>query len=336
MAGGMQCGRVVFETIDSAILSGNPLGDPAQRAVAVYLPPGYDDNQRRYPSTYVLAGFNARGRMLLNESAFDENLAERMDRLIFSGTVQPMILVMPDCLTAYGGSQYINSAATGRYEDHLLDEVVPAIDLAFRTRAERDARAVLGKSSGGYGALVLAMRRPDVFGLTASHSGDLYFEWCYKIAFPGFVRDIVHFGGLDGYMRERGTWRPRDARYHAIANTIAMASCYSPNAQAPHGFDLPFDLHTGELIDAVWARWLRHDPVYMVESHAQALRSLRLVYLDAGDKDEFNLQFGARIFSARLRQHGIDHTYQEFSDGHLNIPYRFDVSLAAISKAFRD
>jgi enterochelin esterase family protein len=326
----------VFVTvaIDSAILAGNPLGDPARRRIGVYLPPGYEHGTQRYPVAYVLVGFNSRGTMLMNESPWDENIAQRMDRLIASGTVQPMILVMPDCLTRYGGSQYINSSAIGHYEDHLLQELVPLIDNSYRTIAQRDYRAVVGKSSGGYGAVMLAMRQPQVFGLAASHSGDLYFELCYKPAFIACVRELQRRDGdLAGFLRDVHTIRPRDAASHTLLNTIAMASCYSPNPASPHGFDLPFDLHTGEIIDAVWQRWLQWDPVYLVGQHAEALQSLKLLFIDAGRRDEFNLQFGARIFCEKLKQHGIAHVHEEFDDGHLNIPYRYDVSLQRISEA---
>jgi enterochelin esterase family protein len=317
--------------IDSSVLAGNPLGDPASRCVGVYLPPGYEQGMQRYPVTYVLVGFNSRGTMLMNEAAWDENIAQRMDRLIASGAVQPMILVMPDCLTRYGGSQYINSSATGRYEDHLLEELVPFIDRTYRTIAQRDHRAVVGKSSGGYGAVMLAMRHPQVFGLAASHSGDMYFELCYKPAFIACVRELQRRSGdLAGFLRDLHIIRPRDAAYHTLLNTVAMASCYSPT---PHGFDLPFDPRTGEIIGDVWQRWLEWDPVHLVAQHAQALRSLKLLYLDAGLRDEFNLQYGARIFSEKLKQHGIPHVHEEFDDSHLNIPYRYDVSLQRISDA---
>ena len=85
------------------------------RDVIVYLPPGYEERSENYPSVYCLTGFTGRGKMLLNDAAFTPNLAERMDRLIDSGAIKPMIVVMPDCFTYYGGSQYINSAATGNY-----------------------------------------------------------------------------------------------------------------------------------------------------------------------------------------------------------------------------
>jgi enterochelin esterase family protein len=326
-------GRVVTESFTSAVLAHNPLGDPARRAIPVYLPPGYDTGTQRYPTLYLLAGFNGRGTTLLNDTVWDENIADRLDRLIASGAMRPMIVVMPDCLTRLGGSQYINSSATGRYEDHLVDELVPHVDRTYRTLAARDFRAVCGKSSGGYGALMLAMRHPDVFGAVASHSGDLYFELCYKPAFVTYAREIGRFGGLDHLLAHLHTIRPRDAGYKAIVNTLAMASCYSPNPDARHGFDLPFDPHTAEIIEPVWARWLAWDPVHLVDGYRAALASLRLVYVDAGSKDEFNLQFGARILCERLRRHGIGVLHEEFDDGHLNIPYRFDVSFAALSRA---
>lgn len=328
-------GRVVVESFQSSVLAGNPLGDPARRDIPVYLPPGYDSEpQRHYPVVYLLAGFNGRGTVLLNDTPGDENIPQRLDRLIGSGAIAPMIVVMPDCLTRLGGSQYINSAATGRYEDHLVAELVPHIDSNYRTVDSRDRRAVVGKSSGGYGALMLAMRHPGVFGLSASHSGDLYFELCYKPAFVTLAREIARFGGLDGFLRGLHTIRPRDAAYKSILNTLAMAACYSPNADAPHGFDLPFNPATGEIDDAVWARWLAWDPVHLVDRHRDALASLKLLYLDAGSKDEFNLQFGARIFCDKLKARGIGFVHEEFNDSHLNIPYRFDTSFKALSVAF--
>ena len=328
-------GRIVIESFNSKVLDANPLGDPSRREIPVYLPPGYDSQpRRRYPAAYLLAGFNSRGTVFLNDTPGDENIAQRLDRLIASGAIAPMIVVMPDCLTRLGGSQYINSPATGRYEDHLVDELVPYIDRTYRTLASRATRAVVGKSSGGYGALMLAMRHPDLFGLAASHSGDLYFELCYKPAFVTFAREIGRFGGAERFLRELDTIRPRDAAYKHIANTLAMAACYSASAHSPLGFDLPFNPDTAELDEAVWARWQDWDPVHLVGRYRDALASLRLLYLDAGSKDEFNLQFGARIFCDRLRAHGIRFVHEEFNDSHLNIPYRYDASFKAISDAF--
>jgi len=329
----MSQGTVVIETFESQVLKNNPLGDPFVRRVPVYLPPGYEDGGTRYPVVFVLTGFTGRGTMLLNDAAWDETLPQRMDRLIAEGNVQPMILAMPDCLTRIGGSQYLNSSAVGQYEDHVVKELVAFVDNKYRTIADRNHRAIVGKSSGGYGSVLLAMRHPDVFGLMASHSGDMYFEFCYKPDMIQALRGLPKFGGLDKFWKDLPTIRPKGKDFHDAVNMIAMAACYSPNPNAPHGFDLPFDPETGELREDVWSRWLDWDPVYLVDKYIDALRSLRLIYLDAGLRDEFNLQYGARIFCQRLQARGIQYIHEEFDDGHFNIQYRYDVSLKAISDA---
>ena len=334
--------QVIIETITSEVLRDNPLGDPPTRRVPVYLPPGYADTQARYPVVYLLTGFTGRGTFLLNDSTFDENIQERMDRLIAKGEVQPMILVMPDGFTRYGGSQYLNSSATGRYEDHLIEELVPFIDGHYRTRAEAGYRAIAGKSSGGYGAIVQAMRHPDLFRAVACHSGDMYFDYCYKPDFVKFLNAATrhqidsaaalgHF--LAGFSPKM---QPKPASFFDIIHIAAMSACYSPNPDSPCDFDLPFAFHTGELRPDVWSRWLALDPVTMVQNdeYANALRQMNLVYVDCGNQDEYGLHYGARIFCQHLTQLNLSHTYEEFDGGHRNTQFRYDVSLKAISDVF--
>jgi enterochelin esterase family protein len=334
--------KVIIETVTSEVLRDNPLGDPQQRRVPVYLPPGYDDSHTRYPVVYLLTGFTGRGTFMLNDSAFDENIQERLDRLIASGEVRPMIVVMPDCFTRYGGSQYLNSSATGRYEDHLISEIVPFIDQRYRTMAEAGYRAMAGKSSGGYGALVQAMRHPDLFGAVACHSGDMYFDYCYKPDFVKFL-DAAARHNLDSAETLRDflvdfspKMQPKPASFFDLIHIAAMSACYSPNPDSPCGFDLPFELYSGELRPEVWRRWLEQDPVTMLQEdrYAAALRRLKLVYLDCGNRDEYALHYGARIFAARLTQLGIPHTHEEFDGGHRSTQFRYDISLKAISQGF--
>lgn len=329
--------RVVFETVESRALKGNPLGDPHVRRLPVYLPPGYDVGGEHYPVVFMLAGYTGTGAMMLNEAAWEETIQQRMDRLIAAQSVRPMILALPDCFTRYGGSQYIDSSATGNYAAHLL-ELVAHVDARFRTRAERDFRAVAGKSSGGYGALVTAMRHPGVFGLAADHSGDKYFELAYKPDFPKFLRAAARLGGLDGIKKvlaDPSKVQPRGGDFFDLMNICAMAACYAPNGTAPLGFDLPVDLHTGELNAKVWARWLAHDPVILAgdAKNLEGLRGLRLLYLDCGKRDEFNLLYGTRILHGKLEAAGVKHVYEEFDGGHRGINFRYDVSLAALGAA---
>jgi S-formylglutathione hydrolase FrmB len=325
-------GTVTVLRHESEILKNNPLGDPAARELYVYLPPGYEsETEKRYPVVYNLVGFTGRGKMLLNDSAFTPNFAERLDRLIAEGKIKPLIAVLPDCFTYYGGSQYINSSATGRYEDYLIEEIVPFVDENFRTINDRNSRAVMGKSSGGYGAVIMAMRHADVFGLACSTSGDMYFEYCYLPDMPKAFRAMRGDPKrlVEKFWDEEAKKGKDD---FAALNAIGMSASYSPNPQSPIGFDLPFDLTTGELRADVWERWRAHDPVNLVEKYAENLRSLKLLFIDAGVKDEFFLDIGAKILVEKLRENDIPHIHEEFDDGHFNISYRSRRSLELISE----
>jgi enterochelin esterase family protein len=281
----------------------------------------------------VLAGFSGRGRGLLNDNPWSPALDERMDGLVASGCGE-MILVMPDCFTRFGGSQYLDSSATGRYETHVVGELVPWVDGRFRTLEGRDHRGVAGRSSGGYGALTLAMKHPDTFGAVACHSGDLYFDYCYRGDVPRACTQIQQAGGLQAWLERFETQRQKSHEAMLTLNIVGMAAAYSPRpGAAPFGFDLPCDLESGAFREDVWKRWLGHDPLAMLESHAAALGSLRLLYLDCGTQDEFSLHHGARLFSRRLREMGVTHEYEEFDDGHRNVSYRYDHSLPRLARA---
>ena len=326
-------GRVEVLHHSSRVLVGNPLGDPVDRDVCCYLPPGYDASQERYPVIYFLAGFTGTGRMLLNVEPFVEALDARLDRLIGSGAMPPAICVLPDCFTRLGGSQYVNSSATGRYEDYVVEELVPFVDSNLRTLADRDHRGVTGKSSGGYGAMRLAMRHPDVFGALGSHAGDAYFEYCYKPDFPEFVRGINGHGGVEAFLRAFEALPKKTDEAFTVLSILAMAACYSPDPSQPLGIDLPVDLKTGEVRVGVWQRWLEEDPVFMAPRCADALRSLKTIFLDAGARDEYFLDLGARIFCSRLDELGVKYAYEEFDDTHMRIVYRYDRSFIELSRA---
>lgn len=319
-------GTVKLLKHQSEVLKNNPLGDKSEREIYVYLPPEYD-GEKRFPVVYCLTGFTGRGKMFLNDSAFTPNLAQRMDKLIDSGIAKQMILVMPDCFTHFGGSQYLNSTATGNYEDYLTQELVEFIDENLATIPDKNSRAVMGKSSGGYGAMICGMRHSDTFGLICSTSGDAYFDLCYL---PDFAKAFRAIKGNPKRLLEK-FWDENEKKgKHDFdgLNIIGMSACYSPNGSE---FDLPFDLQTGEIRDDIWQKWLKHDPVRLVENHIENLKSLKLLYIDAGTRDEFNLDVGAKIFCERLKKHDIPHIHEEFDDGHFNISYRQNRSLELIS-----
>jgi len=334
-------GSIVLETFGSMVLKNNPLRDPAERDFPVYLPPSYFKSEKQFPTVYLLSGFMGTGIMNLNISFLSENIYQRLNRLIAEKKMKEMIVVMPDCITKYGGSQFINSTATGRYEDYLISEIVPYMDQKYRTIADKDSRAVCGKSSGGYGAVILAMKNPEVFGLMCSTAGDMCFEYCYQPDFPRFITNIEHYGKghkaiADFIKKEINYKQPKPKYFFDILNDIGMASCYSPNPAGMetkgYNFDMPFDINSGELDRKVFDKWLKHDPVRLIDKYFTNLKKLNLIFLDAGIYDEFNLHIGARIFCDRLQKKNIKYIHEEFKDGHRNIQYRYDRTFEVVSE----
>ena len=191
-------GTVVVLEHRSKILADNPLGDPAQRKLGVWLPHEYDSDAthgrgRRFPVLYDLVGFTGTGIAHLNWKPFSENVAERAARLVRDKRMGPAIIVFPDCFTSLGGNQYVNSSAIGNYADFLLDEVIPLVDKEFRTLASRDHRGCFGKSSGGYGAMIHGMKYAAHWGAIANHSGDAYFDFIYRADWPNTLNELGNF-----------------------------------------------------------------------------------------------------------------------------------------------
>src|SRR5580765_3522082 len=185
----------------SKILRDNPLGDPHVRKLAVWLPAQYDEGagRRRFPVFYDLVGFTASGLSHTNWKPFGDNVPERAARLIHEKKMGPAIFVFPDCFTSLGGNQYVNSSAIGNYADYLTGEIIPFVDREFRTLGSREHRGCFGKSSGGYGAIIHAMKHAKHWGAVADHSGDALFDLCYYTDWPRTLNE------LDRYRKRRRT-----------------------------------------------------------------------------------------------------------------------------------
>lgn len=329
-------GKVLVETLGSVVLKGNPLGDPRLREVPVYLPPSYmKDVKVRYPVVFFLPGFTGTSLGAVQTHPWKEGVVERLDRLIAARKVRECVMVVPDGFTRYGGSQYIDSEGTGRYEEHIVSELVPYIDSKYRTRGGPAGRAVMGKSSGGYGALGLAMRHPDVFGHAVCHSGDMAFDLCYAAEFPKCVNALAAYGGrFLKFWKAFIASREKLRLPHELVMMAACCSCYSPNPKSPMGFDLPFDEHTGEPVPRVWERWLALDPLRLASKHARGLRKLRTLYFDCGAKDEYDLHLCARRFSRELKRLRVPHVCEEHGLGHFDMDGRYDIGLKRLSDGF--
>lgn len=353
---------VVLEHV-SSVLRGNPLGDPYVRKLGVWLPPQYDEGGlRRFPVLYDLVGFTGSGLSHLGWKPFGDNVPERAARLIRERKMGPAIIVFPDCFTALGGNQYVNSSAIGDYADYLTREIVPFVDGEFRTLASREHRGCFGKSSGGYGAILHGMKYAKTWSAVASHSGDAYFDFVYWCDWPNTLNELAKHrvprhregrydarrearrgriaAGLDdGRIRRflEHLWRKEKvsaAEGHCIMN-LCMAATYDPDPKAPLGFRVPFNMESGELIPARWRNWRRHDPVNLVNNYRNNIKQLRGIYLDCGWRDQYHIHYGSRLLSQRLAAAGIRHTYEEFNDNHSDIDYRMDVSLPFLYRALK-
>ena len=327
-------GSVHVQQIHCPALEGNPLGDPATRATPIYLPPGYEAGKGRYPVVYFLHGYSGSGMGWLNVSAFSPSVPERLDALIAGGSIPPVVGVFVDGWTALGGSQWVNSEAVGRYRDCVARDVVAHMDREFRTVPQAGARAVVGKSSGGYGALVMGRHHPDVFAHLGCHSGDAGFEYCYLGDLPKAAGALLKSGGLEGWFSEfvsRSHATKMKGDDFPVIDAIAMAAAYSPKLGEPLNLELPFEPTTARLREAVWKRWLEHDPVRFVPQNLGAFRKLSSIFIDCGARDEFNLRWGARMVVEELQRANIDVVHEQFEDGHLGINYRYDRSLSYLA-----
>ncbi|MFD9888765.1 alpha/beta hydrolase-fold protein [Amycolatopsis sp. NPDC059027] len=325
-------GRLDRHILDSALLRDNPLGDPHRRPLWVYVPPGYDESPDvRYPTVYVIQGYTGHLAMWANRTPFRQPFPETADAVFAGGTAPGCVVVYVDTWTRYGGSQFVDSPGTGRYHSYLCDEVVPWVDEHYRTIPDRESRAITGKSSGGFGAMITPMLRPDVFGALATHAGDTLYELSYLADFGKAARALRDYGQditrwwADFESRTAFT-KPEDP---LLLSLLGVAACFSAREDGTP--ELPFDPLTGAPRPEQWQRWLDWDPVRMAPRYAEAIRSLRAVWIDAGTRDEYYLDLGAEAFRAEIAKIGLpdDRVHFELFDaGHAAIEYRYPLSLA--------
>jgi hypothetical protein len=325
-------GTLHEHVFDSQLLRGNPLGDPAERPLWVYTPPGYaQEASRRYPSVYVIQGYTGQLPMWRNRAPFRQPFTETADAVFAGGQAPPAIVVFVDAWTRYGGSQFVNSPGTGPYHSYLCDEVVAWVDRTYRTIPDRDHRAIMGKSSGGFGAMITPMLRPDLFSGLATHAGDTLYEHCYVRDFGPAVRALRSYDGdiwrwwADFTSRVAFT-KEEDG---TLVGLLGVAACFS--ARDDGTVELPFDPRTGVLLSEIWQRWLDWDPVRMAPAYADALRSMRSIWIDAGTRDDYFLDLGAAAFRAELGRLGVADDvvrFELFDATHAAIEYRYPLSLA--------
>ncbi len=331
-------GDVRVDFINSEALAGNPLGDPVTRPIAVYTPTGYDpQGSRRYPVLYVLHGYTGDVTALISSRPWETNVLQWADRLIAERRMPPVLLALVDGFTRLGGSQYVDSVHNGRYATYVVNDVVGHVDRTYRTIRGEGGRGVLGKSSGGFGAMHLVLEHAGTFGAFASHSGDSYFRYAHVPAFATVHRTLeaYHFD-LAAYVQAFERKHKRNAAEYTTIEMLAYAAAYSPRSATAFDFDLPFERASGQLSEDVFGRWLAFDPAERVTTHRAELARLRLRYLDCGRRDEYGLDIGSRVVVQRIRDLGLSVRHEEFDDDHRNVGYRYEISLPALAAALNN
>jgi hypothetical protein len=313
-------------TFTSDALRGNALGDPHERPLHVWSP---EDTSRGYPSVYVIQGMTGMADAWFNVEPWSVSYPDRIAALD-----PPAIVVLIDAFTAVGGSQFVDSPGIGNYHAYLCDELVPFVDANYATLPDAAHRGIQGKSSGGYGSMMSPLLRPDLFGGLATHAGDALFEVCYARDFAPAARALreAYGGSFDAFWADFRSGRPVLSSPHdeLLVNTYAMAAAYS--ARDDGTVDLPFDIETGERIDEVWQRWLRFDPVVLAREsqHAETLRNMRAIWIDAGRSDEYHLDLGAIAFNREVVAAGTPAEsvhFELFPGTHRGLTWRYPLSL---------
>ena len=295
-------GKLERVKVHGKSLVGNLMKESDSPEVSIYLPPTYSaDRTRRYPVVYMLYGYTS-----TDLSYFGSNpqrlLHASADRLFAAGTVRDMILVMPNCMNAYGGCMYASSPTTGDWESYVAEDLVAYMDTNYRTIATRDGRGLAGHSMGGFGTLRIGMKRPDVFAALYALSSCCLNE--------GNVRP-----GRGGQPSAAETIKsPEEARGNRGAQgTLARAAAWAPNPDNPPLFlDLP--TKNGEVVADVAVKFAANSPVAMLDQFVPNLKKYKAIALDIGLQD--SLLASNQLMVARLKRFGVPHTFETYEGDH--------------------
>ncbi|MBS1969246.1 MAG: enterochelin esterase [Bdellovibrionales bacterium] len=302
--------------IESDCLKGNSLKDPTLRRNPVLIP---KDAEGPLPVVWILAGLMGNGPDSFSPRFGELNTAQNIDHAVSAKKAPHALYVFADAMTSWGGSQFINSAQ-GRYEDYLMKELVLAVQQCYDVSPHAKHWCVTGGSSGGYGALHLGSKFPETFGMVAALAPDCFFEASLLPEYYKALNEWNQFGGPKGLLKELQSGRlKKNKNFGPIVNAVGMSLCYADGA-------LPIDSYTGVRNPAVWKKFQEKDPLVFLPKRLVGLKKLTALYIDVGNKDQFDLHLGCRQLHQWLKTKKIKHHYNEFNGTHFDLaPRRLDV-----------
>lgn len=299
----MLAGAARLEVIhfDSRVLKGNPLHDPTDRAVAIFVPdqavPGVP-----LPVVYYLPGYGGSSSGFINHSndwlKFTQSLADE---------VTPMALVVVDGRTRWGCGQYLNSTAQGNYENYICDEIAAAVEVRYPAATNGVRRIIAGHSSGGFGALRLGSSRQKFFDAVIAMSPDSDFPVSHLPLVK--IAAVSNAPLADIEKMAAGTLPP--PKIGDLIYVLGLSAAYAPRgARHPGQFDWLYD-QDGKFREEVWQRWMENDPLTIVEKNPQAFAPGQAVYLEGAAKDEYSANVGAKAIFEVLRGRQVRCTFYE-------------------------
>ena len=291
-------------------LEGNLMKESPAPEVSIYLPPSYaKEPNRRYPVVYLLHGYTNSDLGYFGPTG--RQLHVIAERVFGAGSAKEMILVMPNCMNAYGGCMYSNSVTAGDWEGYVADDLVGYMDSHYRTLATRGSRGLAGHSMGGYGALRIGMKRPDVFSAVYALSSCCLNEGTVRPPRDGAPSAAESIKSIEEAKGNR-----------AAQGTLARAAAWAPNpANPPLYLDLP--TKGGEVQPAVAVKWAANSPVAMLDQYVANLKKYTAIALDIGLAD--TLITSNKVFVEALTRHGLAHTFETYDGDHGNrIPQRLE------------
>lgn len=313
--------KLVDVKVPAPSLKDNVLGQPTELDASIYLPPSYASSAtKRYPTIYLLHGFLSTDDAWIKGGYQGMNIQTTMDQLMSAGKIGEMIVVLPNGRNSYGGAFYTNSSVTGNWEDYIYRDLVQFIDANYRTIAASESRGIAGHSMGGYGALVLGMKHPDIFGAVYALS-----PCCTALEADMGETNPAWLKVLRLSSKDQLKSKPESIEDFFVIAYVALSAAFSPNpARPPFHVDFPFKERAssgsaptaGLEKDAAYTRWRARMPAYMVEENQQNLRKLRGIFIDYGEKEEFaHIVIGAQQLSMALGERRIPHTLEVYANG---------------------
>ncbi len=306
--------------INSKFLKNNKLKDKPLKYNLVLKPKGFNA-KKKYKCMVVLAGFTGTASKYFSYKPFQQNYPQTVDSWFAKNKINDCVILFVDAMTYWGGSQFINSPLVGDYEGYIVKELFTEFKTKYNISDNAKDTCITGGSSGGYGALHLGSKYPQLFGKVAAIAPDCDFKLSLLPELYKGLPLLEKMGGISAVKKEikqERFFNRRDS--HLIINIIAMAYCYSNNKRGEPKF--PFNVSTGELDKKIWKEWLKKDPIQFLSNRKEKVEKLKGIYLDVGKYDQFNLQYGARKLNKILKAIKVPFKYTEFNGNHFDISKR--------------